>query len=114
MMFIFFNSVVDAIFDLPLSYYKEFVAEKEFNKKTVKLWIKDMLVSGLILIIIGPAILYLCLYIIYSTGELFFVWAAIAFTTYVVFFAIVGPIFIRPLVMKQVPMEDNLLRRDLE
>jgi hypothetical protein len=35
MMFIAFNSAVDAIFDIPLSYYKEFVAEKEFNKKTV-------------------------------------------------------------------------------
>ena len=69
--------VISGVIDLPMSWYQTFVLEERFgfNKTTLKLWVVDMLKGSAIGAVIGLPIAAFILWVMASTGGLWWLWA---------------------------------------
>lgn len=54
------------------------------------------------------------LWIIYKTGENFFFWSCIFITVFVFLLVVLAPLVIMPLFNKFAPLEENILKKDIE
>ncbi|EGG25007.1 CAAX prenyl protease [Cavenderia fasciculata] len=108
--FLFIYSLFNTITELPFSLYKTFVLEEKhgFNNTTIGLFIKDTIISLLLMAAIGPIIIGVIVYVIQATGPLFWLY------TWIVVFAIslimmtIYPTLIAPLFNKYSPVEGEL------
>jgi len=110
-LLIAFVAVSGAI-DLPLSWYQTFVLEQRFgfNKMTFRLWLADLLKSGLIGALIGLPIAALILWMMAATGNLWWLWAWLFWMGFNLLLLVIYPTLIAPLFNKFAPLEDETLR----
>lgn len=108
--------VIMAILDLPFSLYHTFVIEERFgfNRSTPAVFISDLLKQGLLLILIGAPIIALALWIMQTSGGLWwlYVWAVWMGFTLIMFWAY--PAVIAPLFNKFSPLEDESLQARIQ
>ena len=64
--------------------------------------------------ILLPPLLYGLLWIVYSTGENFYLYAGIFLTVGVLLLVILIPFVIMPIFNKFEPLEENLIKKDIE
>jgi STE24 endopeptidase len=107
---------ISDILNLPFSIYDTFVLEEKygFNRTNVKTFILDKLKSYALVIILGGALTSLLIWIIITTGAMFWIYAFLTLTA--VSFLInyfYGTLFI-PLFNKLKPLEDGELRIKIE
>ncbi|MCM2295231.1 M48 family metallopeptidase [Rhodoferax sp.] len=104
--------VISGAIDLPLSWYQTFVLEQRFgfNKMTFRLWLADLLKSSLIGALIGLPIAALILWMMATTGKLWWLWAWLFWMGFNLLLLVIYPTLIAPLFNKFAPLEDETLK----
>lgn len=105
-------AVISALIELPLSLYQTFRLEQRFgfNQMTPGLWLADLLKSTLVGAIIGLPLAALILWLMGSTGPLWWLWAWGAWTAFNLVLMWIFPSFIAPLFNKFEPLADESLK----
>lgn len=105
-------AVISALIELPLSLYQTFRLEQRFgfNQMTPGLWLADLLKSTLVGAIIGLPLAALILWLMGSTGPLWWLWAWGAWTAFNLLLMWIFPNFIAPLFNKFEPLADESLK----
>ena len=105
-------AVISALIELPLSLYQTFRLEQRFgfNQMTPGLWLADLLKSTLVAAIIGLPLAALILWLMGSTGPLWWLWAWGAWTAFNLLLMWIFPSFIAPLFNKFEPLADESLK----
>jgi len=90
--------VISGAIDLPLSWYQTFVLEQRFgfNKMSFRLWLADLLKSGLIGALIGLPIAALILWMMAATGSLWWLWAWLCWMGFNLLLLVIYPTLIAP------------------
>jgi STE24 endopeptidase len=103
--------LIGGLIDLPLSLYQTFVIEENFgfNKMTLRLWLLDLLKSGLIAAVIGLPIAALILWMMGAAGNWWWLWAWGVWMGFNLLLLLIYPSYIAPLFNKFAPMEDEIL-----
>ncbi len=108
--------LVGGLLDLPLNLYSTFRLEQQFgfNRMTRKLYALDLLKSVLLGLLIGLPIAALILWIMMSTGALWWLWAWGAWMLINLSAMVVYPLFISPLFNKFEPLNDESIKLRVE
>jgi STE24 endopeptidase len=109
-------AVLSVVFELPFSWYHNFVIEERFgfNTKTIRIWITDLLKSLLVGGMIGGLLLSAILGLIYYTGRLWWVLAWGFFMGFQLLMTVLYPTVIAPMFNTFSPIEDDTLRARIE
>ncbi|QXZ10039.1 M48 family metallopeptidase [Comamonas sp. Y33R10-2] len=104
--------VISSLIELPLSLYQTFKLEQRFgfNQMTLGLWLGDLLKSTLVGAVIGLTLAALILWLMGSTGPLWWLWAWAAWTAFNLLLMWIFPSFIAPLFNKFEPLADENLK----
>lgn len=104
--------LISGLIDLPVTLYRTFVIEERFgfNKMTLKLWVLDLLKSGLIGAVIGLPIAALILWMMGAAGKGWWLWAWGVWMGFNLLLLLIYPSFIAPLFNKFAPLEDETLK----
>jgi len=115
---VFFGIIMIAsdIMNTPFSYYSTFVIEEKFgfNKTTRKTFFQDKLKGWLMGAIIGGVILGAIIWFYQSTGDNFWLYAWGLVTLFTILMNLFYARFIVPLFNKQTPLEEGILRSEIE
>jgi STE24 endopeptidase len=100
---------IAGMIDLPMSWYQTFMLEGQFgfNKTTPKLWLIDMVKTSLIGLSIGLPIAALILWMMASSGSLWWLWAWLFWISLNLMMLVVYPTLIAPLFNKFSPLDDD-------
>ena len=109
-------AVLGSVLSLPFSWYHTFVIEEEygFNKTTVTTFIADKIKGALLGGILGGGMLALFILFYQKAGANFWIYAWILVTGISVFTNMFYSRLIVPLFNKQTPLEEGLLRDQIE
>jgi STE24 endopeptidase len=104
--------LISGLLDLPFTLYSTFKVEERFgfNKMTFKLWLGDLLKSTVVGVVIGLPIIALILWLMGSTGTLWWLWAWGAWMVFNLAVLVLYPTVIAPLFNKFKPLDDEALR----
>lgn len=105
---------INGLISIPWSLWNTFKLEQQFgfNKMTPALWVKDLIQSTVVGLIIGIPLLALILWFMSATGSLWWLWAWMAFAAWQLLLMVIYPVVIAPLFNKFKPLEDQeLLKR---
>nr|BAN64249.1 CAAX metallo endopeptidase, putative [Babesia bovis] len=110
------KAVIDTIIEIPFSLYSDFVLEEKhgFNKKTIRLFFKDLLISFGLQIVIGAPVLSIVIFLVNWGGEYFYLYVGVFVAVFYLFMMVIYPDFIAPLFNKFEPLNDNELKKDIE
>ncbi len=101
-----------ALAELPLSIYQTFVIEEKFgfNRTTIVQFIKDLLLQAILALAIGAPLLGLILWVMESTGNLWWLLAWVIIMSFSLFMSWAYPTLIAPLFNQFTPLDDPQLR----
>ena len=104
--------VISGLLDLPFTLYSTFKVEERFgfNKMTLKLWFGDLLKSTVVGVVIGLPTVALILWLMGSTGSLWWLWAWAAWMAFNLMALVLYPTVIAPLFNKFKPLDDETLK----
>lgn len=116
LVFMGFFMVISIVTSIPTKYYRNFVLEESFgfNKLTIKLWISDTIKQFILTCVLGGPILAAFLKIIDIFGDSFMYYLSAFLFVVQIFFIIVYPKFIQPLFNTLTPLEDGMLKEEIE
>ena len=102
-------TLISSLVDIPASLYSTFVIEEKFgfNKTTLKTFFVDMFKGTALSLIIGVPLIMLILWLMESTGELWWLYAWLALTGFSILMMWAYPKFIAPLFNKFKPLEEG-------
>jgi len=108
--------MISSLLELPFSLYSTFSVEQRFgfNKMTIGLYFGDMLKQAGLMLLIGAPLIALILWLMDSTGELWWLWAWGSWTGFSLLMMWAYPTFIAPIFNKFTPMEDGELKTAIE
>ena len=100
--------VINAILSLPFGYYEKFVLDKEygFNKSSVRLWIKDTLISFVMTLVFGSLVVF-GVYEIISNLTLWWLWSFVFIFAVVIMINMLYPAFRATFFDKLTPLQDE-------
>jgi len=103
--------LINGILGLPWSLWSTFRLEHRFgfNNMTAGLWIRDLILSTIIGLVLGVPILALILWLMGAAGSLWWLWAWLAFAAWQLLLMVLFPVVIAPLFNKFKPLEDDTL-----
>ncbi len=109
-------AMIGTLLDLPFSLYNTFVLEERFgfNRMTPKLLIIDMLKGIVLMLLIGVPIAAVILWLMASSGDLWWVWAWAFWTGFSIFMMWAYPTLIAPLFNKFEAMEEGETKAGIE
>lgn len=115
---IFFGVLMFAadLIGMPFSVYDTFVIEEKygFNKTTPRVFILDKLKGWMLSAIIGGGVFALIIWFYTVTREMFWIYAWIAVSFFMLFITMFYSTLIVPLFNKQTPLEEGELRNEIE
>jgi len=102
-------SLISSLIDLPSSLYSTFNIEERFgfNKSTLKTFFVDMLKGAALSLVIGIPLILLVLWLMESTGDLWWLYAWIVLTAFSIIMMWAYPKFIAPIFNKFKPLEEG-------
>ena len=105
-------AVISGALDLPFTLYSTFNIEERFgfNKMTLKLWLTDMIKGVVIGAAIGLPIAALILWLMSSSGSLWWLWAWATWMGFNLLILVLYPTVIAPLFNKFKPLDDDTLK----
>ena len=105
-------ALISGLIDLPLTLYQTFVIEERFgfNKMTLKLWLLDLLKSGLLGALVGLPLAALILWMMGAAGSGWWLWAWGVWMGFNLLLLLIYPTFIAPWFNKFSPLEDEALK----
>ncbi|MCK4834342.1 MAG: M48 family metallopeptidase [Gammaproteobacteria bacterium] len=100
---------ISSLLDLPFSIYSTFVIEEKFgfNRTTIKTFITDMIKGSLLGLAIGVPLLYVILWLMEQTGDLWWLYTWIVISGFSLFMMWVYPTWIAPIFNKFEPLEEG-------
>jgi STE24 endopeptidase len=103
------------LLNLPFAIYSTFVVEEKFgyNKQTVRGFMIDLIKGTILGVIFGALILSLILWIMETTGTLWWLYAWGAITVFSLMTAWIYPTLLAPLFNKFTPLEDGDLKNEI-
>lgn len=112
---LFLQQWVGKPIECAFSLYGDFVLEEKhgFNKKTIGLWISDLIKSELLAYFFGGLLIPVLIWVVNSTGERFYLYAWGTCQTLIFAFMWVYPNFIQPLFNKFEDLKDEDLRKKI-
>lgn len=114
--FILSTGAIMALLDLPFSLYRTFVIEQRFgfNRTTPRLFVADMFKQALLLLALGAPLSALVLWLMQTSGELWWIYVWVAWAGFGLFMMWAYPAFIAPLFNKFSPLSDEALRQRIQ
>jgi STE24 endopeptidase len=108
--------LIMSILDLPMSVYRTFGLEKKFgfNRTTPKVFITDLIKNALLALIIGTPMIMFVLWLMATSGALWWVYVWITWFLFSLLMMWVYPAFIAPLFNEFRPLENQELRTRIE
>lgn len=105
-------TAVFMVFNLPSSYYYQFVLEERFgfNRMTMGTFVSDMVKSIFLGVLFGVPLIAALLWIIDKSGELWWVYGFLLIMGFQLFTAAIYPVLLAPLFNKFVPLKDGTLK----
>ena len=105
-------AVISGVLDLPFTLYSTFKIEERFgfNKMTFKLWLADLIKGLAVGAVIGLPIVALILWLMASSGALWWLWAWSAWMGFNLALLVLYPTVIAPLFNKFKPLDDETLK----
>lgn len=105
-------ALLGTVLGWPFDLYRTFVLEQRFgfNTTTPVLWIMDALRGLLLACAIGLPFLWALLWLMRSSGALWWLWAWLAWTALQVLLMLVWPLWLAPLFNRFTALEDQALR----
>jgi len=109
-------SAVSGALDLPFAYYRQFVLEERFgfNKMTHRLWLTDLVKETALGAALGLPLLWVVLTLMDKAGTLWWLYAWVVWTGYMLLVMVIHPIVIAPLFNKFTPLTDESLKTRIE
>lgn len=100
-----------SLLDIPFSLYSTFVIEEKFgfNKSTIKIFITDFMKQSLLTIMIGVPLAFVVLWLMESSGNLWWLYVWIVWTSFTLFLMWVYPSWVAPLFNKFSPLNNSEL-----
>lgn len=110
--FLFIYQIITFVFGIYPSYYSTFVIEEKygFNKTTIKTFIIDKIKGFILTVIFGGGLVFLMIVIDSHAGNMFFVYAWLAVSFFLVFVNVFYTTLIVPIFNKLVPLEEGELK----
>jgi STE24 endopeptidase len=107
---------ITSVIDLPFDYYRQFVVEQRFgfNRMSKRLFILDRVKGTLLGIAFGLPLLFVVLWLMNRSGDLWWLWAWIVWVAFQMFGLLIFPTFIAPLFNKFEPLKDEALVNRIE
>ena len=104
--------LINELLGLPFTLYSTFKIEERFgfNKMTLSLWLTDLVKSTLVGVVIGLPIVALILWLMGSSGRLWWLWAWAVWMGFNLLVLVLYPTVIAPLFNKFKPLEDETLK----
>ncbi len=104
--------VISSLIELPLDWYATFRIEQRFgfNRMTLRLWLIDMVKSAAVGALIGLPLAALILWIMGSSGGLWWLWAWVAWVGFNLVLLVLYPTVIAPIFNKFEPLPDEALK----
>ena len=105
-------AIISGALDLPFTLYRTFKIEERFgfNKMTVKLWLADTVKGLAVGAVIGLPIVALILWLMASSGRLWWLWAWSAWMGFNLLILVLYPTVIAPMFNKFKPLDDESLK----
>jgi STE24 endopeptidase len=109
-------ALLSGLIDLPLSLYSTFRLEQRFgfNRMTWALWWADLAKGIVVAAVIGLPLAALVLWLMGSSGGLWWLWVWITLTAWQLLMMVVVPIWVMPLFNKFEPLPDEGLRERVQ
>ena len=103
--------IIISLLEIPLALYSTFVIEEKFgfNKSTIRLFISDRLKQTAITILLGVPLAFLVVWLMESSGSLWWLYVWLVWTVFTLFLMWVYPSWIAPLFNKFTPLDNNEL-----
>lgn len=103
--------LINGLIGLPWSWWSTFKLEQRFgfNRMTPALWLRDLLMSTVVGLVLGVPILALVLWLMGAAGTLWWLWAWLAFAAWQLLLMVIFPVVIAPLFNKFKPLDDETL-----
>ena len=101
--------LISSLLELPFSIYTTFVIEERFgfNRTTVRTFIIDMIKGGALGLVLGVPLLWVILWLMEQSGELWWIYAWVVWTSFSLFIMWVYPTLIAPIFNKFEPLEEG-------
>lgn len=111
LLFFFFMGAIQFVVELPFGFYQTFVIEEKFgfNRSTLKLWLLDLVKSGIISMAIFAVLLSILILLIRHSPGYWWFWGALTIAAIQVLLAVLFPVVIAPLFNKFEPVKDEEL-----
>lgn len=102
--------------EIPFNYYRTFVIEERFgfNKMSASMFFSDLIKQYLLGLVLGGFLLFSILWLMEKAGELWWLYAWIAWMGFNVLLLSIYPTWIAPIFNKFLPLEDNALKTRIE
>ncbi len=109
-------SILMSLLELPLGLYKTFVLEERFgfNRTTWKVYVSDMAKQTLLMLLIGTPFLYVVLWLMNASGDLWWLYVWLVWTGFSLLMMWAYPKFIAPFFNKFVPLDQEALKQRIE
>lgn len=107
---------VISLIELPLSAYHTFIIEQRFgfNNTTARLFFSDFLKQTLLTIIMGVPLAFLVLWLMESSGTLWWLYVWLVWTSFTLFLMWVYPTWIAPIFNKFTPLSNAELEQRID
>ncbi len=104
--------IIMSLLDLPFSLYHTFVIEERFgfNRSSLGVFFSDLLKQGILLVVIGTPMIALALWIMESSGGLWWLYVWLVWMAFSLFMFWAYPAVIAPLFNKFTPLENEALK----
>ena len=104
--------LIGGLIELPLDWYATFRLEHRFgfNRMSLRLWLADMAKGALVGAVVGLPLAALILWIMGSSGGLWWLWAWVAWVAFNLVLLVLYPTVIAPLFNKFEPLPDEALK----
>ncbi len=110
-LFVLSFLVIGSLLELPTSWFKTFVMEDKFgfNRSTPGVFFGDFAKQMLLMLVMGAPIIWVTLWLMNSTGDLWWLYLWAAWMGFALFMMWAYPAFIAPLFNKFTPLDDKQL-----
>ncbi len=101
--------LIASLLDLPFSIYSTFVIEEGygFNRTTAKTFVIDIFKGMLLALLLGMPLIWVVLWLMEKSGELWWLYAWVVWTGFSLFLAWAYPTWIAPIFNKFTPLEEG-------
>jgi STE24 endopeptidase len=108
--------IIMSLLDLPFSLYHTFVIEERFgfNRSSLGVFVSDLLKQGVLLVAIGAPMIALALWIMDSSGGLWWLYVWLVWMSFSLFMFWAYPAVIAPLFNKFTPLENETLKQRIQ